>query len=123
DLSAIHKWQEMCPVYFEGLLQLTLGAPMHLSHGGLQHARVRYFDADHRRPGLPQDVAALVEKLDAEGAQIKLVNVSQFEEREVILQAGSFGEHRFDSAVVLNEAGEEISGSRTDIGGKYVSVR
>ena len=121
DLNAIHKWQEMCPVYFEGLLQLTLGAPMHLSHGGLQHARVRYFDAERRRPGLPEDVAALVEKLDKDGMRLTLANVSMFEAREVIVQAGTFGEHRFESAQALNEAGEETA--RLEIGGKYVAIR
>jgi len=30
------------------------------------HTRVRYFDPDKRRPGLPADVAALVEKLKFE---------------------------------------------------------
>ncbi|TLS51288.1 hypothetical protein FE782_16300 [Paenibacillus antri] len=121
DINGIHKWQEMCPVYFEGLLQLTLGAPMHLSHGGLQHARVRYFDAERRRPGLPEDVAALVEKLEKDGMRLTLVNVSLFEAREVVVQAGSFGEHAFESAAVLNEAGEETA--RHEIGGKYVRIR
>jgi len=63
ELSSIHKWQEMCPVHPEGLLQLTLGASMHVSHGGLQHARDRYYDATARRPGLPPGVSALMEKL------------------------------------------------------------
>jgi hypothetical protein len=26
--SSIHIWQEMCPLYFEALVQLTLGSPM-----------------------------------------------------------------------------------------------
>lgn len=36
----IHHWQDMSPLFLEGLVQLTLGAPMHLYHGGLQHAAV-----------------------------------------------------------------------------------
>ncbi|HZG58787.1 hypothetical protein [Paenibacillus sp.] len=120
DISSIHKWQEYCPVYFEGLLQLTLGAPMHLSHGGLQHARVRYFDADRKRPGLPADVAALVDELGADFARLHLVNVSTTESRETIIQGGSFGEHRIDAVETLNAAGEVTE--RTEVGGKYVAV-
>jgi len=101
-LSSIHKWQEMSPVYFEGLLQLTLGAPMHTSHGGLQHGRVRYFDALAERPGLPEDVAALVESLAADSVVLKLANIGLQAEREVIVQAGAFGEHRFETATVTD---------------------
>ncbi|MBW7460155.1 hypothetical protein K0U00_39445, partial [Paenibacillus sepulcri] len=95
DLSSIHKWQEMCPVYFEGLLQTTLGAPMHISHGGLQHASVRYYDGVRQRPGLPEDVGALVESISSGSLMLQLVNLSLFERKEVIVQAGAFGEHRF----------------------------
>jgi len=108
DLSSIHKWQEMCPVYPEGLLQLTLGAPMHISHGGLQHARVRYFDAAARRPGLPPQVGALVEGLTDESVTLTLVNLDEGEEKEVVIQAGGFGEHRFTNAEVRDEEGNSI---------------
>jgi hypothetical protein len=105
-LSSIHKWQEMCPVYFEGLLQLTLGAPMHISHGGLQYGRVRYYDADIKRPGLPVGVSALVEALDADSLTLSLVNIDLFADRQVIIQAGTFGEHLFETAQVLSQQGE-----------------
>ncbi|MFD0713357.1 hypothetical protein [Paenibacillus sp. GCM10027626] len=91
----IHIWQELTPLIVEGLAQLTLGGPMHLYHGGLQHARVRYYDASKRRPGLPEDVAALVEHLTDDTVTLQLVNMSLFEEKELIVQAGTFGEHRF----------------------------
>ena len=53
----VHHWQELNPVVLEGLVQLTLGGPQPLYHGGLLHCRVRYFDPQRRRPGLPPDVA------------------------------------------------------------------
>ncbi|BBI32716.1 hypothetical protein [Cohnella abietis] len=102
-LSSIHKWQEMCPVYFEGLLQLTLGAPIHTSHGGLQHGRVRYFDAQAERPGLPTGVAALVEALEADSLTLSLVNIDLHGEKQVIIQAGTFGEHQFEEVTVLSQ--------------------
>jgi len=39
-------------------------------------ARVRYCDADSKRPGLPEDIAALVEKLAADLTIVRLVNIS-----------------------------------------------
>jgi len=103
DIDEIHAWQEFCPVYFEGLLQLTLGGPMHISHGGLQFGRVRYFDVQNKRPGLPHSVSALVENITDETAIVNVVNINQFESREVIIQAGTFGEHEFTSVDICDQ--------------------
>lgn len=94
----IHHWQEHNPVITEALVQLTLGAPQHIYNGGLLHCTVRYFDADHRRPGLPQDLAALVEKVEAGRIVVRLVNLSPYAPHNVIIQAGGFGEHQFIAA-------------------------
>lgn len=94
----IHHWQELNPILTEALVQLTLGAPQVVYYGGLLQARVRYFDPVRRRPGLPDDVAALVERLEAGRIILRLVNLSPFQERETVIQAGSFGEHRFVAA-------------------------
>ena len=72
-------------------MQLTLGAPQIIYNGGLLHTRLRYFDADQQRPGLPEDVAALVERLEADRTVVTLVNISPFAHRTVIVQAGGFG--------------------------------
>jgi hypothetical protein len=92
----IHHWQQLNPVTCEALVQLTLGAPQPIYNGGLLIAPLRYFDAARGRPGLPPDVAALVEKVEASRLVVRLVNLSVTETREVILQAGTFGEHRWD---------------------------
>jgi hypothetical protein len=99
DLSQvhIHHWQQLNPVTTEALVQLTLGVPQPVYYGGLLHARVRYFDAVRRRPGLPDDVAALVTGPDLATTTIRLVNLSPLAERRVLIQAGAFGEHRFNS--------------------------
>jgi len=106
----IHHWQEHNPVICEALVQLTLGAPQIIYNGGLLHCRVRYFDADRQRPGLPDDVAALVEQLTAEQTVVKLVNLSSFVQRQVIVQAGGFGEHRFE-AVTYDVCTSDYPGS------------
>jgi hypothetical protein len=43
-------------------------------------------------------VAALVEKIEMDRTVLRLVNLSPFQAREVIVQAGAFGEHRFTEA-------------------------
>ena len=99
DPSTYGDWylQARNPISVEGLLQLTMGAPLFMYNGGLLQARLRYFDAQRRRPGLPPDVAALVEKLTDDGAVVQLANLNPTEERELVVQAGAFGEHRFKS--------------------------
>lgn len=94
----IHHWQELNPVVTEALVQLTLGAPQIVYNGGLLHCSLRYFDADRTRPGLPQDVAALVDHVSAEQVHVTLVNLNPSVTRRVTLQAGGFGEHRFTDA-------------------------
>ncbi|MEZ4711473.1 MAG: hypothetical protein R3A44_30045 [Caldilineaceae bacterium] len=93
----IHHWQEHNPILCEALIQLTLGAPQIIYNGGLLHCRVRYYDADRQRPGLPPDVAALVETISADRTVLTLVNLNPLVQRHVIIQAGGFGEHRFDT--------------------------
>lgn len=93
----IHHWQDRNPVTTEALIQLTLGAPQVVYYGGLLHARVRYFDAERRRPGLPADVAALVTGPDPTATTVRLVNLHPVEDRRLLIQAGAFAEHRFDS--------------------------
>jgi hypothetical protein len=96
DEIDIHWWQRMNPVVTEVLTQLTTGAPQTLYNGGLHHARVRYADADAGRPGLPSDVAALVDSIDGNSLSLTLVNLAATEQRNVIVSGGAFGENRFD---------------------------
>jgi len=83
------------PIVSKGLTQVTMGAPQNVYHGGLNRATVRYFDQDRARAGLPKDVAALVDSLTPKGAGVHLVNTSRGETRNLIVQAGAFGEHQF----------------------------
>ena len=94
----IHHWQNLNPVLCEALVQLTLGAPAPIYNGGLLHAPVRYFDGQRQRPGLPPDVAALVERVEDDLIVLTLVNLSVLDARTVVVQAGTFAEHRFTTA-------------------------
>jgi hypothetical protein len=82
------------PVFVEGLVQLAMGGPLPNYNGGLLHARLRYFDGQRRRPGLPPDVAALVEGMSDKKTVVQLVNLSPTQTRDVVVQGGVFGEHR-----------------------------
>ena len=90
----IHLWQQSNPVVTEALVQLTWGGPQVLYNGGLQQARVRYYDADARRPGLPPSVAALVSCVDPGATVVELINLDPQADRSVVVQAGAFAEHR-----------------------------
>ncbi|MBN1866976.1 hypothetical protein JW916_06755 [Candidatus Sumerlaeota bacterium] len=115
-----HHWQQRNPVVTGGLAQLTWGSDM-LYHGGLVFAQVRHFDPANRRPGLPEGVAALVERVDSDSIALCLANTDSRESRDVVTQAGAFGEHRFVSASAIDGDGKE--GTRVEIGDKRLLVR
>jgi len=94
------------PVITKGLIQTTMGTPQTIYNGGLLRATVRYFDADLQRPGLPQDVSALVDILKANETGIQLVNLNPTESRKLIVQAGAFGEHSFTTIALGQEKSE-----------------
>jgi hypothetical protein len=88
---------DMQPAATDALANLAMGAYF----GGriwVLHSRFRYFDPARRRAGLPEDVGALVEKLAADSATLTLVNVNPVDARTVIVQAGGYGEHQFETA-------------------------
>ena len=99
------------PVVTKGLTQMTMGAPHSIYNGGLLRATVRYFDADGPRPGLPEDVAAFVDALKRNRTGIQLVNVSRTKTRNLIVQAGAFGEHQFTELKYQEGSQDGLSGS------------
>lgn len=104
----------MNPVAINALTNLTMGAYLAGNIWSL-HARFRYFDPERRRAGLPEDMAALVEKLEADAATLVLVNIDPVEPRTMVVQAGGYGEHRFDSV--------EIEGKTMTLAGPLLNVR
>ena len=88
------------PAVTETLTQLMLGGLPTGRTGGPLHARLRYFDPDRRRAGVPEGVAALVEQLTAGSVTVVLVNTNQVAPRRVTVQGGAYAEHRFGSVEV-----------------------
>ncbi len=85
------------PVSTESLVQLMWGALMPGRPGGLLNARLRYFDPERQRAGIPEDVAALVSELSDTRTAVTLVNVNPSRSRTVIVQGGGYGEHQLVS--------------------------
>ena len=111
------------PVVTKGLTQVTMGSPQPVYNGGLLRATARYFDPDRARPGLPQDVAALVDEVKADHAGIHLVNTSTTETRNVIVQAGAFGEHQFTGLRHQAVDGGEPSAIVVSVNAKHFAVQ
>ena len=109
------------PATTNGLTNLTLGGYFSRGRIWVLHGRFRYFDPVKRRAGLPEDVGALVEKLGADSATVTLVNTNPIEAREVVVQAGGYGEHRFDGVTVLDRAAG--NGQTTTFSGPTMTVR
>jgi hypothetical protein len=88
---------DMNPVVTTSLTQLTQGGLQPGRDGGLQNARLRYFDPSRKRAGLPEDVAALVTQMTDTKTVVTLVNVSTSAERTLVVQGGAFAEHQIQS--------------------------
>jgi len=93
------------PAATESLVQLMWGALLPGREGGLVNARLRYFDPDRKRAGVPEDVSALVSELSDVRTVVTLVNLNPSERRTVIVQGGAYGEHEL---VTVTTGGKTI---------------
>jgi hypothetical protein len=95
------------PASITALTQLMQGGLVPGREGGQLHARLRYFDPERKRSGVPPDVAALVSEISDTRTVVTLVNTSATAARTVLVQGGAYGEHRFE-AVELGERTERL---------------
>ena len=89
--------------------------PVVISHGGLQHATVRYYDGTLRRPGLSDAVTALVHSIGPDFVELEIVNLDLVSPRWVVVQAGSFDEHRFVDASVGGGTPDPVDGRWVEV--------
>jgi hypothetical protein len=106
---------DLNPAATDALVRLMWGALVPSREGGLLNARLRYFDPERRRAGVPEDVAALVSGLDDHRTIVTLVNTSTSAPRTVVVQAGGYAEHEFESVA--------WNGRTERLGTRDVSVR
>jgi hypothetical protein len=97
------------PASVDALIRLMLGGLPPGRDGGVLNCRLRYFDLVRRRAGVPEDVAALVDELTDRHVGVTLVNLNATEPRTVMVQAGAYGEHQFES-VTLGDRTLPING-------------
>lgn len=102
------------PARVETLLNLMTGGPRPVYARPL-HCRLWYFDPEQGRPGIPQDVAALVDHIAPEEIGVHLVNINQVVDRTVIVQAGAYAEHQFHTV--------ELNGQKIPIDDTTFTVR
>jgi hypothetical protein len=103
------------PAATDALVRLMWGALVPGREGGLLNARLRYFDPVRRRAGVPEDVAALVSSLEDRRAVVTLINLHRTEPRDVVVQAGGYGEHQIDSV--------EWTGRTANVNARDLTVR
>jgi hypothetical protein len=85
------------PAAIDSLVQLMWGGIPAGVDGGLINARLRYFDPQRKRAGVPEDVAALVSQLTYDQTVVTLVNLNPKESRTLVVQGGAYGEHQLES--------------------------
>jgi hypothetical protein len=115
DTTLSDDMNHINPATTDALIQLMLGGLPTGRQGYPLHARVRYFDPANRRPGLPEDVAALVDAMDEDSVSLTLVNLHPAQDRTVIVQGGAYAEHQISS--VRSETGE------TQVDGAHFAVK
>ena len=89
--------QQFNPAVTGALVRLMLGGNEPGGSGNILHARLFYFDPVRSRSGVPDQVAALVDRIDRGGVRLRLVNLDPLAPRRIVVQAGAYGEHRFTS--------------------------
>jgi hypothetical protein len=112
--------QRRNPITCEGLTQLTMGGPLPLYNGGLLQVSVRYFDSAKKRPGLPGSVAALVRKIGDASIDLTLANTSPSTTRDLIIQAGTYGQDVF-TEVDFSEPGVDVN-STVQVDSTHLSI-
>jgi hypothetical protein len=105
---------DLNPAATDALVRLMFGALVPGREGGLLNARMRYFDPERRRAGVPEDVAALVSALDDRRTVVTLVNLGAMP-RDVVVQGGAYAEHQIEAV--------EWSGRSARVNAPDVTVR
>ena len=94
------------PAATDSLIQLMLGGLPTGREGAPLHCRLRYFDPENQRAGIPEDVSALVTSMDKENTSVTLINLNPSKHKTLIIQGGAYGEHQIINA---SSNGESIN--------------
>lgn len=115
DMTLSDDMNHINPAITETLTQLMLGGIPTGRTGYPLHSRLRYFDPARRRAGLPEDVAALVDRMTEDEVRVTLVNLSPVNARTIIVQGGAYAEHQIERVA--------SDDSTTQVDGPHFTVR
>ena len=112
DLIAHKLHQHTLDVGWAGpLVNLMTGSIMPLWHGQLLFSRFRYFDPERKRPGIPEDCAAMVDSMTDNTATLVLINLNNKEKRTILVQTGAYAEHKCLSVEKEDESAVKVNGT------------
>ncbi len=97
DMRLTDDPMNLNPASITSLIRLMGGGfyePDHARRSPPFHTRLRYFDPDKRRAGVPEDVAVLVDRMTDKDVRLNIVNMNPIEARTVTVQGGAYGEHQ-----------------------------
>ena len=109
DMRLVDDPMHMNPASITSLIRLMGGGfyePAHARRSPPFHTRLRYFDPQKRRAGVPEDVAALVDRMTDKSVRVNLVNLNPLESRTLIVQGGAYGEHQL---VAITESDKRVA--------------
>ncbi len=105
------------PATVGNLVRLMLGGLPPKHQGEVLQARVRYFDPIKRRPGLPEDVAALVDSLTDDSTSLTLANLNERRNKKLAqAQPYSGSAYSFTRVVAIHRW---LAGDRADAGDSH----
>ncbi len=105
DMRLVDDPMNINPASITSLIRLMGGGLYEPRRSPPFYTRLRYFDAERRRAGVPEDVAALVESMSDKTVTVSLVNLNPVEARTLVIQAGGYAEHQF---VAINQNGVRV---------------
>jgi len=88
------------PAITQALTQQMLGGLPTGRTGFPLHCRLRYFDPEGRRAGVPEGVSALIDSMSNDGVTVQIVNIDPLRKRSVVVQGGAYAEHQIASVTV-----------------------
>ena len=97
------------PASVRSLVEQMVGGLIGGKNRLVLHCRLRYFDPENNRAGLPQGVSALIDRMTGDRVSVTLVNTDPINTRSVVVQAGGYGEHHFVSVQSDGQPEETLS--------------
>lgn len=95
DMRLVDDPMGINPASITSLIRLMGGGLYDPRRSPPFYTRLRYFDPERNRAGVPEDVAALVTGMTDKTVTVSLVNLSPVKSRPVVVQGGGYAEHQF----------------------------